>query len=407
MTSGRPDVVIVGASAAGLFAAELLARGGARVQLFDAGEAAPLPRTLIVTPRLSDALGFVPTDAIVNRLTSVKLVSPGRTAVVPMKEPDLVVERAIILRMLKERALAAGAEISTGYRFVGMRAERHGATLSLRDVKRDVVIDVAATTVVGADGGFSGVARCVERRVQATVPIVQAVVPMPSGASAEQTQVWFDPAVTPYFFWLIPESRERAAVGLIGHDGRATKDALERFLQAMDLSPRELQAARVPLFHRAPRPWARLGGCDILLTGDAAGHVKTTTVGGLVTGVRGGRAVAEAILTGTPYEHALRALDRELAIHRWIRGVLNRFRSEDYDQLLDLLDGRTKAHLGVHTRDDVARTFVRLVAIQPQLLRFALRLVSPWAGRASRSTTRSADFGMDATRASNNGGLRP
>src|SRR5204862_7371227 len=98
------------ASAAGLFAAGLRARGGARVELFDAGETPPLPRTLIVTARLSDVLGFVPAGAIVNRLTSVKLVSPNRTAVVRMREPDLVVERVAILRVLRERALEAGAE---------------------------------------------------------------------------------------------------------------------------------------------------------------------------------------------------------------------------------------------------------------------------------------------------------
>jgi flavin-dependent dehydrogenase len=411
MTSGSPDVVVVGASAAGLFAAELLARGGARVRLFDAGEAAPLPRTLIVTARLSDVLGFVPTDAIVNRLTSVKLVSPNRTAVVAMKEPDLIVERAAILRVLKARALEAGAHISTGYRFVGMRAASHGATLSLRDVERNVLVDVSSAKVVGADGGFSAVAKCVERRVRDTVPIVQAVVSLPRGANVQQTRVWFDPAVTPYFFWSIPESPERAAVGLIGNDGRTTKDALGRFLASKRLTPLELQAARVPLFNRSPRPWARLGACDVYLTGDAAGHVKVTTVGGLVTGLRGGRAVADAILTGKPYHEALRALDRELAVHRWVRVLLNHFGPKDYDRLLDLLDVPTKAHLGAYTRDELARTALRLVRTQPRLLGFAWRLVAPRAAMSqARGSTAAAlpAFGMNTTsRAGGNGPVRP
>ena len=390
MIVGAADVVIVGASAAGLFVAELLARGGMRVRLFDAGAAAPLPRTLIVTARLFDALGFVPTEAIVNRLRSVQLVSPNRTTVVAMKEPDLVVERAAILRVLRERAIEAGAEIFAGFRFVGMRAAPGGAVLSLRDVKRDVVVDVTAARVVGADGGFSRVAKCVERRVRDTVPIVQAVVTLPPGANAEQARVWFDPAVTPYFFWSIPESCERAAVGLIAQDGRTAKDALERFLTSMGLTPLELQAARVPLFHRSPRPFARVGESEIYLTGDAAGQVKVTTVGGLVTGLRGGRAVADAILKGLPYDKTLQALDRELAVHRWVRLLLNRFRPEDYDQLLDLLDGPTRAHLGAYTRDELARTFLRLIMTQPRLLRFVLRVLTPWSG-GNGTTSRKVD----------------
>jgi flavin-dependent dehydrogenase len=94
------QVVVVGGSAAGLFAADLLARGGARVRVFDATGPAPLPRTLIVTSRLSDALGFMPSAAVVNRLTSVRVMSPKRAATITLQEPDLVVERATILRIL-------------------------------------------------------------------------------------------------------------------------------------------------------------------------------------------------------------------------------------------------------------------------------------------------------------------
>jgi flavin-dependent dehydrogenase len=271
--------------------------------------------------------------------------------------------------------LQAGAEICSGYRLIGMTPSADGARLVLQDLKRDSTEEVVATTVVGADGSFSTVAKFAERRVRETVPIVQALVPLPPGASPQQTQVWFDPAVTPYFLWSFPESAQRAAVGLIARDGRTARGALERFLRTLGLTPIAWQAARVPLFRRAPRPWTRLGGCDVFLVGDAAGHVKVSTVGGLVTGLRGARAVAEAILTQAPYQACLRALDRELTLHRWVRLVLNRFRPKDYDDLLDLLEGPPAALLGAYTRDELAATFVRLLRAQPRLAKFARRLV--------------------------------
>jgi hypothetical protein len=78
-----------------------------------------------------------------------------------------------------------------------------------------------------------------------------------------------------------------------------------------------------------------------------------------------------------PYGRTRRALDRELAVHRWVRFILNRFRREDYDELLDLLDGPTQRHLSTHTRDELAQTLLKLLVTQPRFLRFAPRLLMP------------------------------
>src|SRR5207249_7597277 len=114
----------------------------------------------------------------------------------------------------------------------------------------------------------------------------------------DTTRVWFIPEDTPYFYWLIPESPKRGAAGLIGEDGPQTRRALNRFLEKQHLEPLEFQAARIPLYTRWIPVRRRLSGANVYLVGDAAGHVKVTTVGGIVTGFRGATAVAEAILNG-------------------------------------------------------------------------------------------------------------
>jgi flavin-dependent dehydrogenase len=377
MTSGTPDVVVLGGSAAGLFSADLLARAGARVRVFDAAGPEQDARTLIVTPRLSDALGFTPAAATLNRLHTIQLRSARRTVTVPLAEPDLVVERTAILRLLAERALQGGAEIITGYRLAAMAPTRAGALLTLRDLKRDRTEEIEAPIVIGADGGFSTVARATDRRVRQTVPIVQTLVPLPAGMREDETVVWFDPGLTPYFVWLIPESRTRAALGLIARDGRTAFAALTSVARRLGVDAMELQAARVPLFRPRPRPWATCGGATVYLVGDAAGHVKVTTVGGLVTGLRGARAVAEAILGERPYRATLRPLTRELTVHRWVRAVLDRLRADDYDALLGALEGSAAALLSATSRDELARIFLRLLVTQPRFLLFARRLLAP------------------------------
>ena len=87
-------------------------------------------------------------------------------------------------------------------------------------------------------------------------------------------------------------------MGLIGEDGSRTRAVLEHFLEKRHLEPRGFQGARIPIYTGWIPVRRQLAGGDVYLVGDAAGQVKVTTVGGIVTGFRGAVAVAEAILNG-------------------------------------------------------------------------------------------------------------
>ncbi|MGH7775216.1 MAG: FAD-dependent monooxygenase [Candidatus Binatia bacterium] len=375
----RPsEAVIIGGSAAGLFAAYLLARDGVRVRLFDANDVLRTsPRTLIATSQLTEILGFFPSDAVINRINRIDLFSPHRSATIPMAEPDLVVERATIVRLLAERAIQAGAEIQSGTKFLNFAPAEGGVTVKVRNLKLDQTEEFKTTTLIGADGAFSRVAKVAERNSRATVPILQAIVRLPSGMQADITQVWFDPETTPYFYWLIPESQDRGAVGLIAEDSSNAKENLERFLARRGLEAIEIQAAKISVYTHTPLPWRRVSDCDIYLVGDAAGQVKVTTVGGLVSGLWGAKAAAKAILGQGNYGKEIGPLRRELGLHLLLRSILNRLSGGDYDRLLELLDGKTTHLLGRYTRDELAKMFLRLLVTQPRLLSFAARLLLP------------------------------
>ena len=367
-------VVVVGASTAGLFAAYLLARSGVPVRVFDAvDELGPPTRTLIVTSRISAVLGFVPSEAILHRTPRVELFAPASAASVELHEPDLIVEREALVRLLAEKARRAGAEVHPGCRFVGLEPTGDGLVLSLRNARNDRVEHVKTRYLIGADGVFSQVARAAGQETPHAVPILQARVALPKGSRPDTTQVWFDPQSTPYFYWLIPESQDRAAVGLIAEDGQQARQGLEDFLAAHKLEPLEYQGAQVALYTPHCRPWCQLDGSRVFLVGDAAGHVKVTTVGGVVTGLWGAQAVARAILRGTDYGQELRGLHRELGLHRMIRRILHRFAPGEYDALLSLLNRQTRSLLSAHTRDEVHRMFLRLILAQPRLLYLAAR----------------------------------
>ena len=366
------EIDIVGGSAAGLFAGYLLARAGKSVRLFDANDVLNVEsRTLITTSQLNDVLGFFPQEAVVNQIDQIDLYSSRRAVSIPMQEPDLVVERAAIIRMLARMALDAGVEIRGGCKLTHLEQGASAIKFTIRDSHRDRVEDFSSRVLIGADGMSSRIAKIAGANSHQTTPILQAIVQLQKGERAGTTKVWFEPEDTPYFYWLIPQSPTHAAVGFIADDGKTARGRLERFLARIGLKAVELQSARIPAYQHFSRPWRRLAGCNVYLIGDPAAQVKVTTVGGLVTGLRGARAAADAILHRTHYLKELRPLRRELSLHLLIRSVLNGFRSSDYDRLLGLLNEKTIQLLGRYNRDQAAGMLCRILLAQPRFLGFA------------------------------------
>jgi len=366
------NVSIVGGSAAGFFTAYLLTRRGLPVEVYEQGEAlAPAARTLIVTQRMRDLLGPLGEGAVVNEIRRFELFTDGRAAAVPLQQPDLIIERAALIRGLAAHAQEAGAQIKLGRKFVNLEPAGNGLLLRLRRNGSGEEF-AQARTVVGADGAASRVAQAAGWPRQHTAPLIQAVVRLPADVPADTVRVWFVPQDTPYFYWLIPESREQGVLGLIGEDGQETRRRLDAFLARHDLAPLSFQAAHIPLYTRWTPVERRLGRGRVFLVGDAAGQVKVTTVGGIVTGFRGALGVAEAILNHRAGP-TLRSLRWELTVHLLLRRALHSFSQNDYSRLLDVLNGAALGLLGRHSRDEATRVLWQLCSDQPRLLLWGLR----------------------------------
>lgn len=368
-------VAVVGGSAAGLFAAHLVARRGLPVQVFESADRLdPVPRTLIVTSQLYDLLGTQGTQAVVNEIRRFELFTDGRVATVPLHRPDLVVERSALTWMLAHQAQRSGAQIHFGKRFRGLEPAGSGLILRVERGRERAVETVQARVVIGADGAFSRVALAAGWPMQHTIPLVQVVVQLPKGMPHDTSRVWFIPEETPYFYWLIPDAPGRGVLGLIGEEGPTTRRCLERFLERRGLEPIEFQGARIPVYKRWVPVHRRVGGGHVYLVGDAGGQVKVTTIGGVMTGFRGALGVAEAIRNGGSSRH-LRVLRRELDLHLLIRRILNQFTQRDYSRVVDLLNASARRALGLYTRDEAARLLWHLCLGQPRLLLLAARAI--------------------------------
>jgi flavin-dependent dehydrogenase len=368
----QSEIVVVGGSAAGLYTALRLARGGRAVRVLDARPGLdPAARSLIVTHHFRKQVEDCASDCIVNEIKRFELFTDGRSAQIALRQPDLIIERARLIPALAKHAQQAGANLDFNTRFLQLAPNANGLRLDVDAAGRRE--ELHADRIVGADGAASRVARSAGWPPAETVPLVQALVKLPKDCPPDTTRVWFVPDDTPYFYWLIPENAERGALGIIGEgSGEETKRRMERFLDKKGMEPLDWQGARIPVYRRWVPVRRRVGAGEVFLVGDAASQVKVSTVGGIVTGFRGAQAVADALLdTGGHAE--LGALRRELGTHWLIRRALHRFRQKDYSQLVDLLSDSTRKSLGEINRDESARLLWNVLRRQPRLVLLGLR----------------------------------
>ncbi|MDH5805529.1 MAG: hypothetical protein OEZ54_10165, partial [Gemmatimonadota bacterium] len=148
---------------------------------------------------------------------------------------------------------------------------------------------------------------------------------------------------------------------------------LEAFLDRKGFTAKEFQAAKIPAYRGWVPTHRKVGGADAYLMGDAAGQVKVSTVGGIVTGLKGAKGVAEAILNGGVKSRELKRLKKELNLHLAVRKSLHRFTTDDYRDLLLLLNDSSRDALGSFHRDETGKLLRNLILKQPKFFLLGLR----------------------------------
>jgi flavin-dependent dehydrogenase len=284
------DLVIVGASFAGLVAARTAAMRGLKVAVIeskrDPGDR--VATTGILVKEAAEALD-VPHD-LTRRVNGVRLYAPSLKSV-DLFEPGyffLTTRTAQLLRWLAREAVRAGARIYCGVRF--NRAERRDGHIHIGG------LDMWTRYLVGADGGRSTVAKAFGLGRNARFLTGLEVEYEGLDADPRFLHCFLDSRLAPgYLAWVAPGPTV-SQVGLAVHEG--VKADLEAFLgQARRLF--EFEAARV-VERRAGRipcgglvkPLAAPG---VMLIGDAAGMVSPMTGGGIRLAFQFGRRAAQAI----------------------------------------------------------------------------------------------------------------
>ena len=333
------DVLIIGAGPAGSFAAERLAKGGARVALFDGRpEGEPkacgggvTAKALKAWPHLLGAVG--------RTVDELEMYSPsGKRLHLKLDEPFAIYSRVAFDSYLRDRAIDAGARVFfEKITARGITRTETGWTLrgaSGNDKSRESA-EWRGKVLVGADGANSAIAKKLAGPLQAADMEVAFGyrTPLPETGDAP-TVIAFLPGWVGYA-WAFPrldhisfgiattqEAFEHKALDellwqfMVGYyrqreDGKTNiweklgapgSVTIEKNLR----STAERYAARIPGLDAATWERRRACGRGWALLGDAAGFADPVTGEGIYYALRSAELFADAFLEGRAGEYEKR-----------------------------------------------------------------------------------------------------
>lgn len=297
-------IAIIGGGPAGALCGWRLARDGCEVTIYDERLAWEKPCGGGLTHKAIVAYPFLLSSPLPKKLVhNVELISSdGHRAHLPLNHPIVIYSRAVLNRLLLDRAAEAGCHVVRS-RVTRVNTTSGSVRMMTGDGPRDADFAVIAA---GARNSL----------LPGSAPLERSDLEMTLGyfvpRQADAIQVKFPHRFEGYI-WSFPRS-DHLSVGICGsmarHTSRELRRLLDRFLQDEHIP---LQGARF-YSHVLPAPQVStlrrpVAGPNWALVGDAAALVDPVTGEGLYYALRSGDLLAESLLAGQPesYPAALRA----------------------------------------------------------------------------------------------------
>jgi len=405
------DVVVVGAGPVGSTVARKVAEKGFKTLLCEEHEFAGKP--CHCTGKLT-AHAFqefdLPKESILNSVRAAVLHSPSgsslsiRRAIVD----SYILDRELFDSRLAETAHSSGAELSLQTRvhdlhrgsdgLVTLRAKRIGTSTRFRS--RLVIDAEGALPILLEKFGLRG-------KNEFLTGLQYEISDVELGSS-DSVELYFGRGIAPGFFaWIVPLSGDVARVGLCirgPHAALPARDYLGRFLKDHLLALGRIRNGRIEKTYAGVVP---IGGPirrsytdSVLIVGDSAGQVKSTSGGGIYFGLKAAEAAAETAIeclekndTSSRYLRRYqtrwrRSIGRELRVTGIVRRILDELRDAEVDRVFQIVSDENILRI-IETYGDTAFQSRLFGPILPKFLR---RLIMKPSGTTILAKTLACGF---------------
>ncbi len=377
------DIAIVGGGPIGLATARVAADLGVQTLVFERSSRRSTPSCCsgLVSPRTLLTLG-VSRDSVLREIRGVRIHLPSGKHVDLLS--DQVKAFAIDRTQLEAELLRNACEAGAIVRFEAEAIGAESGTLMVRSGSENQRIN--APVIVGADGPQSSVAKWFSLGQPSSFIAAAQVELEDVSSDSDCVDVFVGDEVAPGFFgWSVPAEGGILRVGLGVLPPHLPAAFLDHLLAKRypSLRIRSRSAGWIPLT-LTPRPAA----AGAILVGDAAGHVKPLSGGGLYTGGVCARIAGETAaqvakseneapdLLASYAKRCLEAIGEEQAFGLSIRAHLSRLSDGDIDAAATALDDRQFLKFLADNADiDFFHELPDRLASEPRLWATLLRVI--------------------------------
>jgi len=342
------DVVVIGAGPAGLIAAREAAKRGAKVTVLEEHKEIGIPchcAGLLSVKGLADIEVPLSTGFVQNKIKGARFHSPsGLSFTVKRKEAvACVIDRSKFDKFLAQQTTRAGSEIKLKSK--AQQINRHNKGVMVEGTWGSI----NASVIIDAEGVGSRLVKAMgltPLKSECLLPALQFDL-VDVSVDSKYAEIYVGRKIAPGFFaWVIPLADNSARVGL-ACKGANTRKRLEGFVKSR-FSKFDCVSVR-PGCIVTCGPIPKTFDDNFLVVGDAAGHVKPTTGGGVILGgisasIAGevaAKAVKRGLSTSTflgEYERLWKkGLGREFKVTRFAREVMNRLSDKTVDKIFRIV----------------------------------------------------------------------
>jgi len=375
------DICIIGGSIAGNFLCHLLSKKKLKIAVVEEHEeiGQPFQCAGIVSKKIYRLIDL-PEEIILNRARVARLITPsGKSITLSGDEEPFIIDRIALDKLFYQKGLSKkGITYYLGekFRFFNYVLENNQKNVLITTSKRKI----KAKLLIGCDGPFSTVGK--QLGVQNKV-IYASQIRIGGQFNQNEALMYFDPRWKELFGYIVPEGNNVYRIGIASSSKPLLK--LRLFLEKINMNFKEKidqQGGIIPY-----GVMNKVAFDNVLLLGDAACQVKSTTGGGIIMLLTAAKYAAYCIskciklnnftkpMIVKYYEkQCSNSIGKQLKIHFIIRMIIENFDIKDFDRFFQILKiKKIQKKISLYGDMDFPKLFLFQLLKNVFVLRFIFR----------------------------------